>query len=343
MASRLRGSGAVEFVATDVRSRRQSLGETVNEILTRRKMLGRTGLVLGGAVTLGVLNACGDSDGETAAAPTPEPTSDPVQAQVAEWPYQPHLPANYELNAAAVTEGAYHGYYAGGCCHGAYNALMKHLADTAGAPFNLLPLDFGNFGGGGIAGYGSICGAVLGSLLVINSVVPNTAPQGATPARSNVRNRMMVELMRWYEGFAFPAYAPVTVDAKETGLTKDFGAANLPVLQTIAGSHLCHASVTKWCAANGNLNPNGGDKKARCARLTADVAGKVATMLNGYLATGEFAASAPNETTTCVSCHGAVTTGFAAPTASGMYCTACHPEASHPVPHTVKSGCGDCH
>ncbi|HET7755447.1 MAG TPA: C-GCAxxG-C-C family protein [Anaeromyxobacteraceae bacterium] len=315
----------------------------MSDTLTRRNMLGRAGLVLGGAMTLGVLNACG---GDDAATPTPDPTPTPTPdagPQVSQFPYQQHLAADYRLDVAAIAETAYHGYYAAGCCHGAYNGLVKHLAETAGAPFNLLALDFGGFGGGGIAGYGSICGAVLGGVLVINSIVPNTAPQGATAAQSNVRNRMMVELMRWYEGFAFPRYVPATVDAKETGLTKDFGAANLAVLQTVPGSHLCHASVTGWCAANGNLNPNGGDKKARCARLTADVAGKVAEMLNGYLATGAFTAETTNTTTTCVSCHGAVTSGHAAPTASGMMCQTCHAEAAHPVPHVMNSGCSDCH
>lgn len=314
--------------------------------LTRRSLLGHAGLVLGGAMTIGVLHGCGDDD--PAVTPNPDPTPDPDPTPntgplATQMPYQQHLPAGYQLDIAAVSEAAYHGYYAGGCCHGAYNGLMKHLADTVGAPFNQLPLDFGIFGGGGIAGYGTICGAALAGVLVINYVVPNTAPQGATPAQSNVRNRMMTELMRWYEGYAFPKYVPVAVDAKETGVTLDFKAGNLPVLQTVAGSHLCHASVTTWCGANGNANPNGPDKKARCARLTADVAAKVADMLNRYLTSGEFTASTVNPTTTCVSCHGAITEGHAAPTASGMLCTACHSETSHPVPHAINSGCSDCH
>jgi hypothetical protein len=138
------------------------------------------------------------------------------------------------------------------------------------------------------------------------------------------------------------------VDAKETGLTLSFGAADLPILQTVAGSHLCHASVTKWCAANGNANPNGGDKKARCARLTADVTGKVAEMLNGYLASGQFVAGTTNPATGCLSCHGAVATAPAAPVASGMDCAGCHPTLEHATPllggtpHPV-TGCELCH
>lgn len=311
----------------------------MKKALTRRDLIGRAGLVLGGAVTLGALQACGSEDDP---APQPQPE---VTPQVKDFPYQQHLATNYQLDAAAVKEAAYHGYYAGGCCHGAYNGLVKHLADTAGAPFDLLPLDFGMFGGGGIAGYGSICGAVLGGILTINSVVPNAA--NATPAKANVRNRMMAELMRWYEGFAFPAYAPAQVDAAETGLTRGFTDAGLPaVVQVAPGSHLCHASVTGWCAANGNVPSSGADKKARCARLTADVAGKVAELLNAYLATGELVAATTNLTAGCVGCHTQTAAAPAAPVAAGMECGTCHPSASHPLPtgHTpAPADCDGCH
>lgn len=312
----------------------------MNKPLSRRDLIGRAGLALGGALTLGALNACGSEDDP--APPTPEP-----EPLVSEFPYEQHLADDYRLDTAAVTEAAYHGYYAGGCCHGAYNGLMKHLADTAGAPFDKHPLDFGMFGGGGIAGYGSICGAVLGGVLTINYVVPNLSTAGLTDPQKTVRNRMMVELMRWYEQFAFPAYAPTTVDPLETGLTLGFNDGNLPaVQQVVPGSHLCHASVTGWCVANGNVPSNGGDKKARCARLTADVAGKVADMLNGYLATGQFSAGTTNPTAGCVGCHSQTAVAPREPVAAGMECTTCHPTASHPFPalaHDPASNCDDCH
>jgi hypothetical protein len=315
----------------------------VKKELTRRDLIGRAGLAIGGALSLGVVNAC--SSNENSASPPP-PAAGP---EVNQFPYQQHLAASYRLDAAAVQEAAYHGYYAGGCCHGAYNALVKHLADTAGAPFDKLPLDFGMFGGGGIAGFGSICGAVLGGVLVVNSLVPNlTAPATLTAAQKTVRNRMMVELMRWYEQTAFPAYTPVAVDAGETGLTLGFNDGSLPAPQQVApGSHLCHASVTGWCAANGNVPSSGPDKKARCARLTADVAGKVVEMVNAYLASGEFVAGAANATTGCVGCHSQTATAPAAPVAAGMECTTCHPTAGHPFPatqaHDPASNCGTCH
>lgn len=281
----------------------------MSEDLTRRNMLRRTGLALGGLVAVGALQACGDDEDPAPVQEQPAATGPTPK----DFPYEQHLAADYRLSAAPIREAAYHGYYAGGCCHGSYSALLAHLAETAGKPFDQLPLDFGKFGGGGIASYGSICGAVLGSVLIINNIVSNGT------ARAN----MMTDLMRWYERETFPKYLPTAIDAGETGLTKDFSAAGVGALQVAPGSHLCHASVSGWCAANG-VSAVGSDKKARCARLTADVAGHVAEMLNTYLAgTGEYAAAALDaDSARCTSCHSGTST--VEPVASGMSCTSCH-------------------
>lgn len=285
--------------------------------LTRRDLMGRAGLALGGLVTLGALQACGSDD----AAPPPvvDPPPDPGP-QVAQFPYEQHLPVGYQLDPAAVREAAYHGYFGGGCCHGAYSGLLGHLAATVGQPFTLLPLDFGKFGGGGIARYGSICGAALGSILIVNQIVSNTT----------ARSAMMTDLMRWYETFAFPAYDPVAVNAGETGATLDFSGANLPNLQVATASHLCHASLSSWCAAM-RVAANGKDKDARCARLTADVAGKAAEMLNTYLSSQAYTARAVDATTaSCLGCHPAGST--TKPAATGMACATCHTDKTvgHP-------------
>jgi Putative redox-active protein (C_GCAxxG_C_C) len=281
--------------------------------LSRRNILGQAGLALGGLVTLGALQGCDDDDDGTAPVDT-GPT-------VKDFPYEQHLTADYRLDPAPIREAAYHGYYAGGCCHGAYSALLGHLATTAGRPFDQLPLDFGKFGAGGVAGYGSICGAVLGSVMIINMIVSDATARG----------NMMTDLMRWYEGEAFPKYLPTALDAAETGTTKDFSAAGIAALQVVPRSHLCHASVSGWCAANG-VSASGADKKARCARLTADVAGKAAEIINTYLAgTGSYAVTPiDSASATCLGCHPGSSTSQ--PVASGMACTSCHTDkaSGHP-------------
>lgn len=284
----------------------------MSDELSRRNLLAKAGLVLGGVATLGSLGGCGEDKKTPAKDPGP---------QVADFPYEQHLPAGYQLDVAAVKEAAYHAYYSGGCCHGAYSSLLGHLATTVGQPFSLLPLDFGKFGGGGIASYGSICGAALGGVLIINSIVSS----------ADARTAMLTELLRWYEGFAFPAYVPSAVDTLETGTTKDFTAAGVVQLQRAPMSHLCHASVSDWCAAN-QVAAGGADKKARCARLTADVAGKAAEMVNAYLAgTGTWTAPPRDaQSAVCVGCHTPSST--TQPVASGMACGTCHSDklTGHP-------------
>lgn len=286
----------------------------------------RGSLLFGGVITLGALGCGGTEEKKAAitgaadAGSIPPDTATPAIPKVSDFPYEQHLPAGYRLDVAAVQEPAYHGYYNGGCCHGAYSALVKHLADTVGAPFDQLPIDFGKFGGGGIAGYGSICGAVLGGVLVVNMVVAKTA----------ARTAMLTDLMRWYEGTAFPMYVPAANDSTEANVTLDFSAANIAHLQVVPRSHLCHSSVSSWCAARG-VAANGGDKLARCSRLTADVAGKVATMINAYLASGTYAAGALDATSSsCMGCHPA--SSHAKPVAAGMRCDVCHSDkvSHHP-------------
>lgn len=313
--------------------------------LTRRDMLGRAGLMIGGAMTLGVLNGCSSEDDPC---PVPEECAD-TAAALKDFPYEKYLPADFQLDKAAIQEAAYHGYYAaapaGGCGHGAWSALLADLA-RAGNPFDQLPSLFGVFGAGGIAGYGSICGAALTGSLIVNSVV----------SKPTVRSAMLTTLMRWYETHEFPAYTPAAIDPVESGATL---ALAWPAVTKVApGSHLCHASVSGWCAAQSPMVSAGSaDKKARCARVTADVAGKVADMLNAYLASSADPAArtftglaAGTDVTGCTTCHDAATVkthqGNPAPSVqSGMSCPICHGEKLPlaGATHTGAAACLGCH
>jgi hypothetical protein len=310
--------------------------------LSRRDLMGRAGLALGGLVTLGI--ACGDEDPQTCVDTSP---------QVSDFPYEKHLPAGFAFDEAAteaVKEAAYHAYYGGGGCgHGSYSALLSDLAARAGAPFDKLPLRFGAFGGGGVAAYGSICGAVLGSTLIINSIVADAASRSA----------MMTTLMRWYERTALPDYTPAAVDAEEANATKtlDWGSESgkPAVTKVVPGSHLCHASVSGWCAGQDPVVPAGGtsqpDKKARCARVTADAVGKTIEMLNAYLASGALgsrtftALAAGSDVSSCTTCHGTGVTQHGGldklPVATGMSCPSCHGEKV--ADHQALTSCAGCH
>jgi hypothetical protein len=289
-------------------------------------------MAIGGALAFGALQACGDDSSDAPA------EQQPITPQVSDFPYEKHLPADFQLDVATLKQAAYTAYYAGGCGHGAFSALLADL-QRAGAPFTSLPLAFGKFGGGGVDGYGSICGAALGSVLILNAVIENATE----------RKKLVATLLRWYEGFAFPAYVPTTIAAAESGKTLAFEgdtSGNPAALAVVPGSHLCHASVSGWCHENGDVDANGADKKARCARLTADVAGKAAELMNAFLASGAYgsrsAEAAPPLAGNCMGCHN---NGQPTPTvdpvvATGMECGTCH--TTHTITE-VPASCGVCH
>jgi hypothetical protein len=318
----------------------------VNKPLSRRDMLSRAGLAIGGAMTLGVLQACSNDDDPAPVqdltpeeCPPPQECPTDTSPQATQFPYEQFIPTSFQFDVAAVKEAAYHAYFGGGgCCHATFSSLLKGLQDGVGAPFTKLPIDFGKFGSGGIAGFGSVCGSALGGIFVINMVVAASA-----------RNNMITELLRWYEGASFPQYVPVATNAGENGKLLDYSAANLDKIQTVARSHLCHASLKNFCATN-QVAANGADKHARCARLAADVAAHVAETLNAYLAGTRGAFTAPGRDLTsvgCVDCHppGAVVTEtqLAAPVASGMECNTCHTTHVLPAGHSTLTTCGSCH
>jgi len=302
----------------------------VKNQLNRRDLLGRAGIAIGGALAFGALHGCSD-----------EESSDTTlqQPQVSDFPYEKHLAADFRLNVADVKQAAYAGYFQGGCCHGAFSSLLGDL-QRAGAPFTSLPLAFGKFGAGGVEGYGSICGAALGSILILNMVIEDPAN----------RKKFVTSLLRWYEGFAFPEYVPTT-NLDPAGKTRTFDGAtpdaeHPAVIPVVPHSHQCHVSVTTWCDTNGDLDANGPDKKSRCARLTADVAGKAAELMNVYFESAAYgsrtAPSAGAPAGNCMPCHANGQTPAAVDpvVAAGMECGSCH--TTHVV-DPAPSACTSCH
>jgi hypothetical protein len=143
------------------------------------------------------------------------------------------------------------------------------------------------YGGGGIAGWGTVCGSLNGACAII------------TLASGKAYGKITNELMAWYGTTAFPSEAANRYAANHEYLVEKYKTdAVLPT--TISGSPLCHVSVNTWCRETGFAS--GSPQRAeRCARLTGDVAAKAAELLNafarGTLVTGEF------EQSECSSCH----------------------------------------
>ena len=191
------------------------------------------------------------------------------------WPYEP-------LDLEAVGLRGYEGYYHGKCAYGVFEAIIGELREKVGHPFTLIPTDMLYYGHGGVIGWGNYCGALNGACAAINLV---TNREGV--------DTLIKELNLWYEQTEIPLYKP-----SEPRVELPDGAVS------VAGSTLCHVSVTRWCNATG-FKAKSKERSERCARLTGQVAQKVAELLNRYYA-GTFAPehSMPASVAECNTCHG---------------------------------------
>lgn len=245
---------------------------------SRRKFL--TGTLL---VAAGALVGCGATKtAETVTTPAPAANPAPAAATPAAagassktmpWPYK-------TLDLAVIRKRGYENYFKGGCCYAAASALIDTLKETVGAPWDVLPTEMFNWGAGGGLSWGTLCGALNGSLYVMQLVA-------GTKDMANLGN----ELIGWYTEFPFPS--------KEMD-----SFAKIPnQITTVAKSPLCHASVSIWCnKAKAKVNSN--EKKDRCAKLSGDTAARAAEILNRWKE-GKFAPvfKAAPEYNNCMTCH----------------------------------------
>ena len=236
----------------------------------RRNFLAQTGLLMTGiGVGAAGLNTVLQASEEKGAAAPKWP-----------WPYK-------ALDVEKVRKLGHKYYYEGGCMYGACGGLLSALIEEVGYPYTTFPHDMMRYGGGGISGWGTVCGSLNGACAIITLV--------AGPAYGKITN----ELMAWYGTTPFPSETANRYAVNHDYLVQEYKTdAALPT--TVSGSPLCHVSVNTWCRATGFAS--GSNQRAeRCARLTGDVAAQAAQLLNahfaGTLVTGEF------EKSECSSCH----------------------------------------
>ena len=205
-----------------------------------------------------------------------------------------------ELEPDITAQRAYHIYEKGYCMYAVFASVVLQLAKERGEPYGSFPVDMMRYGGGGTAGWGSLCGALNGSAALIGLF---------TETDEDLRI-LVDELFLWYEQTELPAYIP----KKPTY--------NIDIPKSISASVLCHVSVTKWCRVSGH-KAFSDPQKERCRRLAADTAGKTVEFLNAHFVGRTSATPQVNEETKqCRSCH----TGGSEPQSfSGkMVCTSCH-------------------
>jgi len=280
-----------------------------DNLMSRRKFLAGTGLVLGAATVSGAV-LLKDAD-PAAAAGTAIP-----------WPY-PTDPAQ-QPNPEAVARRAWETYYKSGCAEAVWGSGVEALAAISPAgTWDTLPTNMFRFGGGGIAGWGTICGTLNGAAAFISMVVgQNLGPDGVTKVWTH-RNNLINGVFQFYaetplptndcykssQGFldgldpwtpATPAAAPIS---------------NAP--SSTANSPLCHSSLVQWTETTGYFDQSP-EQRDRCGKACFDVSRKMFTLLNTYfeLASAPDVAFDPS-VAACGACHKSYT-------GAKMACGSCH-------------------
>ncbi len=221
-------------------------------------------------------------------------------------------PAPYDtLDVETVRINAHDDYCTEGkgCCYAAFNAMVKLLRTQLPATFPSFPNEIMVYGHGGVAGWGTICGAVNGAAALISLVCDKATS-----------DQLVSELCGWYTQALIPS--DISNDYAVAGDKYTATKSDEVLTQNESGSVLCHVSCTKWCEASG-VAINDAKRKERCARLTGDVAAKAAELLNDHYGSG-FTAEyvAPAGIASCMACHSAE--GAHKNVASKSDCNQCH-------------------
>jgi len=199
--------------------------------------------------------------------------------------------------------------------NGAASGLIDAFkAALPGTDWDLIPsggTSWFKYGGGGISGWGTLCGVPNGCCAVLNLV--NLAA---------LSDKVLFE----YSQSEFP---PKGLYDASAGW--DLGVANIRPLPdsdvpayVVPDSPLCHVSISKWCyAAEVDLNDTTPEgiiyKNDRCGKICAYMAYFTATLING----DNPLYSVSDATANCQTCHHA--DSYPIPAQHGkMECYMCH-------------------
>ncbi|MFW6266467.1 MAG: C-GCAxxG-C-C family (seleno)protein [Halanaerobiales bacterium] len=180
------------------------------------------------------------------------------------WPYT-------EIDPERARKLGHEGYYLGNCSSGAFYGILAALEEQAGEPYDQFPItppdNLLHFGGGGVAGAGLTCGALLGASAAVNLVTD-----------SKNANEIVAELISWYKEAEIPSDTSNEYAKNHEFLVDEYKSDEV-LTQTVADSALCQDSVMNWMNETGESHGSS-KRKERCARLTADVVAKAVELLN---------------------------------------------------------------
>ncbi|GEJ56512.1 C-GCAxxG-C-C family protein [Anaeromyxobacter diazotrophicus] len=229
------------------------------------------------------------------------------------------------LNPDVARDAGYFGYWTNdpwkntnyGCAYGVASALLASIRSALGpgSPWDGLPLEMFKWGKTGCVESGTLCGALAGALPIFSLAAPASVVE------------MGGDLLRWYQETPLPSMEMDWLDPKRRYPQQ---------AQSVSGSPLCHISVSSWCKVSGKLSGST-DRKARCGKITGDVAKMAAIILNRFGSSSKYVpiyAAQPDLYAECVHCH---IDAPPPPTPDGVRlnnslgisnCKTCHPDAA---------------
>jgi hypothetical protein len=237
------------------------------------------------------------------AAETNSLSKDHSTATSPSWPYQA-----LDIQRTAELAYQYHDQR-NSCMYGVFASIIRQLAEKVGQPYQSFPCEMMVYGEGGVAGWGTLCGALNGGAAAIALLV----------RKETERKALIDELFFWYENAELPIFLP----------KKPFFSVDLPGVKT--NSVLCHPSVSAWIK-QAKVSFYSKERRERCTRLSADTARKTVEILNSsFTGTVTKHFKLGEKTSDCLSCHGK--TGVQADVMIKS-CTGCHfpSKNQHPQP-----------
>lgn len=202
------------------------------------------------------------------------------------------IPLSYAILDVEETRKLAHNMdYTSNCASGAFAAIVSQLREKIGSPWTEIPLDLYAYAGGGVNGWGTLCGALNGCAGVITLA-----------AGKKDQSRLVNELFSWYTGASLPGEESNSyAREKSWGIEKSIFAGELPA--SISQSPLCHVSIARWCKSSG-YSADSPARDERCARLCGDVAAKTVELLNSWKkGTLTTVSAGTSDKYGCMRCH----------------------------------------